>query len=183
MFGVLLAILLIHLVVIVGYGFISQPQKSSHLIILGNKVELNGQPSQRLQYRLDKGLELFQQGYADTIIVSGGMGKEGFDEAEVMAHYLIQKGIPKAQILQDNQGITTYFSAKYCEAIHHRYPKASFLIVSQYFHLLRSHTAFNQMGIPHVSVASADYVFEWRDFYSIAREMVGIYYYLLRSYE
>jgi vancomycin permeability regulator SanA len=29
-------------------------------VVLGNKVELNGEPSERLKYRLDKAIELYQ---------------------------------------------------------------------------------------------------------------------------
>lgn len=51
-------------------------------IVLGNKVELDGTPSQRLQGRLDKAAELYKDKYFQYIIVSGGTGKEGFDEAQ-----------------------------------------------------------------------------------------------------
>ncbi len=40
-------------------------------IVLGNKVELDGRPSKRLQSRLDKALDLYNQNYFEHIIVRG----------------------------------------------------------------------------------------------------------------
>ena len=117
------------------------------------------------------------------IIVSGGIGKEGFDEAKVMASYLIEKGVLTEKIIRDNEGNTTYDSALNCRSILNDSNAQSVIVVSQYFHLLRSKIAFEKMGIKNVSLASADWFVEWRDLYSIPREIVGIYYYLIRSYD
>ena len=111
------------------------------IIVLGNKVELSGEPSKRLQYRLNKSYELFQSGMGQKIIVSGGIGKEGFDEAKVMASYLIEKGVPTEKIIRDNEGNTTYDSALNCRSILNDSNAQSVIVVSQYFHLLRSKIA------------------------------------------
>ena len=177
-----LAIIILHAGIIIIYGFVNSPKKSAYLVILGNKVKKNGEPSKRLKYCLNKGIALFKKEYADTLIVSGGMGKEGFDEASIMANYLIQKGVPKDRILQDKQGNNTFLSAKNSLELMANHKDKSIIIVSQYFHLLRSKIAFNKMGMKEVSVARCDYFFEWRDFYSILREIIGIYYYLFRSH-
>ena len=75
------------------------------------------------------------------IIVSGGIGKEGFDEAKVMASYLIEKGVPTEKIIRDNEGNTTYDSALNCRSILNDSNAQSVIVVSQYFHLLRSKIA------------------------------------------
>ena len=178
-----LALSVIHVVTIVLFGVMSKAEKSDLIVVLGSKVEENGEPAKRLKYRLDKGAELFREGTADAIIVSGGLGKEGYDEAAVMAEYLIKKGISPTAIIQDNQGLNTYASAQNCLRIMEPQEAESIIIVSQYFHLLRSQIAFKRMGIKNVSVESSDLFFEWRDFYSVPREIVGLYYYLVRSYK
>jgi len=47
----------------------------------------SGEPSPRLQSRLDKAFDLYSKNYFQQIIVSGGLGKEGFEEALVMTEY------------------------------------------------------------------------------------------------
>lgn len=178
-----IALFVIHVMVIILFGVMSKAEQSDLIVVLGSKVHENGEPAKRLKYRLDKGAELFQQGMANAIIVSGGIGKEGHDEAAVMAAYLIQKGIPPTAIIQDNQGLTTYASAQNCRDIMQAQQAKSIIIVSQYFHLLRSSIAFKRIGIAQVSVESADLFVEWRDVYSVPREILGLYYYLVRSYD
>jgi len=163
------------------FGLLSQAKISDYIVILGNKVELNGQPSLRLKSRLDKGLHLDQKKMALKIIVTGGIGKEGFDEAEIMANYLIENGVASEAIIRDNQGLTTFASAQNCSTIMETEKFSSVIIVSQYFHLLRSKVAFQKAGIENISVTSTNGFYEWRDLYSILREIPGLYYYLFRA--
>ena len=174
---------LAHLLIIMIFGFASKPQPASYAVILGSKVNEDGRPSKRLQYRLEKGLQLMLRGAVDTIIVSGGIGAEGFDEAQVMADYLVERGVPAPRIIQDPNGATTYASAQTYRAIQDRREvMPSVIIVSQYFHLLRSYIAFRRSGCDQVYLAAADYFFEWRNFYSLVREVPALYYYAWRSY-
>ena len=66
--------------------------KADYAIVFGNKVYENGKPSVRLQKRLDAGIFLLKEHKVNKLMVSGGLGKEGHDEALVMAKYLIKKG-------------------------------------------------------------------------------------------
>ena len=86
--------------------------KADVAVVLGNKVELDGRPSDRLAARLDRALDVYRQGYVTRILVSGGIGKEGFDEAKVMAAYLVAKGVPKADIFEDPVGYDTFLTAR-----------------------------------------------------------------------
>lgn len=102
----------IHTLIITIDGLNDDLGKSDAAVVLGNKVELDGTPSVRLQGRLDKAIELYEKGYFDYIIVSGGFGKEGFSEAIVMKEYLIEKGISGDRILVDEVGNNSYMTAK-----------------------------------------------------------------------
>ena len=82
--------LLANALIIVGFGWTSKTKKADYILILGSKVMLSGNLPFRLKHRLDKGLKLYYSNLAPTIIVSGGIGKEGFDEAAIMANYLIE---------------------------------------------------------------------------------------------
>jgi vancomycin permeability regulator SanA len=135
-------------------------------VVLGNEVRPDGQPSDRLKARLNKAVELFDQKQTYNFIVSGGTGKEGQDEAKVMAKYLIDKSIPAENIFIDSQGITTEATAENSVKIMNENNWHSVIIVSQYFHIARTKLAFQKQGIAEIYSASANY-FELRDLYSI----------------
>jgi vancomycin permeability regulator SanA len=147
-------------------------------VVLGNTVNADGNPSPRLQARLDKTVELYRQGFFLNIIVSGGFGVEGFDEAVVMRQYLINQNVPANCIHLDSAGNTTALTAKNTASIMKQNNWQSALIVSQYFHISRTRLAFQNYGIATVYSAHANY-FELRDLYSIVREVFGYFSYLL----
>ena len=171
----------LHTLFITYDGFTDEETAADYAIVLGNKVELTWIPSTRLQIRLDKAQELYENGLAKHIIVSGGLGKEGFEEADVMKDYLVQKGIPSTTITTDKDGYTTYLTAKNCSKIINDSTK-SVIVVSHYYHISRTKLAFKRFGVQTVYGAHANLLLEWREPYAIFREIVAYYYYLFRSY-
>lgn len=151
------------------------------IVVLGNKVDPDGEPSARLRARLDRAVELFHSGYSRRVVVSGGVDPAGQDEAAVMSGYLVRAGIPENCIHQDNRGIDTYNTARNTAALMRRQGWESVLIVSQYFHIVRTRLAFRRFGIETIYSAHADYHAP-RDLYSLAREVVALPAYLFRGY-
>lgn len=180
-FGIAVSLVALMALTIVFDGLTDNIQKADVIVILGNKVELNGMPSLRLQSRLDKGIELYEQSISEKILVSGGTGKEGFDEAVVMKNYLVEQGIAAEKIVIDSKGIDSYNTAKNTKAFMQNNNLMSALIVSNYYHISRTRVAFKKVGIETVYSAHSNY-FEFRDLYSIAREVIGYFYYLFRAY-
>ena len=148
-------------------------------VILGGKVYPSGQPSDYLMARLDHGARLWREGRVHKLIVSGGLGKEGHDEARVMQQYLIAEGIPADRIVVDSQGVNTRATARFTAELLQREGGASAMVISQYFHITRSKLAFRQAGIAEVQ-GSAPWYFQWRDVFSVPREVVGLWAYGLR---
>lgn len=151
-------------------------------IVPGNTVERDGRPSARLRARLDKTLELYRGGLFANVIVSGGVGEEGFDEAEVMKSYLVSRGVPEDRVIADRGGATTYLTARNAAEAMRRNGWRSALVVSQYFHVARTRLAVEGFGVSPVYSAHAEY-FELRDLYSVTREVVGYVAYLARGYD
>lgn len=169
----------LHTVLLIIDGLNDELNKVDVAVVLGNKVEINGQPSERLQARLNKAVELYEDGYFNFIIVSGGIGKEGFDEAKVMGSYLIDKGIPEDKIIEDNNGYNSYMTAKNTKNIMDELDFDSVMVITQYYHVSRTKLAFKKLGIKNVYSAHAE-IFEFRDIYSIIREFPAYYKYLLK---
>lgn len=172
----------IHIVVLLTVG-LNNIQEADAILIFGNKVETNGEPSERLKSRLDEGIKLFKSNIAPLVIVSGGFGKEGFDEAMIMKEYLIGNRIPESAIITDQNGINTYQTAKNVAEIRKDKNIKSIIIVSQYYHLLRAKLAIQQFDFDTVYLSYAKMPPELRDLYSIPREIVAYYFYLFKNYE
>jgi vancomycin permeability regulator SanA len=154
--------------------------KADLALVLGNKVEPDGQPSSRLRARLDRALDLYQAGYFPTVVVSGGKSKEGHDEATTMRDYLVTRGVPSQHIILDSAGINTFASAKNTAALMEQQKLRSVMVISQYFHITRAKLALRRFNIVNLYSAHAHF-FEPRDIYSTFRETVGYISYFLRS--
>ncbi|MCT8138328.1 YdcF family protein [Anaerobacillus sp. CMMVII] len=178
LFTVLFLWFIIHTTIIVTDGLRDEVASVDMAVVLGNTVELDGQPSNRLQARLDKSVELYEEGYFKYIIVSGGIGKEGFDEAKVMKEYLVNKGIPSEIIIEDSNGYNSYMTAENTRAKMKEFNIETVMVITQYFHITRTKLAFNKLGFENVYSAHAE-IFEYRDFYSIIREFPAYYKYIL----
>jgi vancomycin permeability regulator SanA len=168
-----LLLLVVYSFFIIGFGLFSRPSKADVCVVLGNKIAENGTPSDRLRARLDKAVELYTKKYFNKIIVSGGYGKEGFKEAEVMRLYLLEHGVSDHCIIVDNNGNNTALTAQFTVDYMTRNNYKSVVVVSQYFHLLRTRLMLNKLGAKNVTCAGPLF-FELRDVYSIPREMIGI---------
>lgn len=147
---------------------------------MGARVENNGSPSPALRARLRKAAQLYRAGYFPNVVVSGGVGKEGYDESLVMRDYLTEHGVPAAHIITDNQGLTTFDSARNLTRL---YPDRTtrVMVISQYFHTPRACLALHRFGYTTVHRAHPSW-FEWKDFYSVPREVFGYLIYSVRPY-
>lgn len=172
---------LVSAVLIVWDGTHDELGRADLAVVFGNRVEPDGTPSTRLQARLDRAIELYQQGWCRFILVSGGLGTEGHNEAVVMQSYLHDHGIPDAHIFVDPDGINTYSTAHHTARLMHEQGFHGVIAVSQYFHISRTRLALSRFGIEPVYTAHARLI-HWRDGYSILREVVAWYYYTVHSY-
>ena len=169
--------------VLTAYGWCDHLGTGSQVgLVLGNTVEADGRPSPRLRARLDAALRLRRLGYFDWVIVSGGIDPAGHDEAAVMRDYLVEHGLPAAAVLVDNSGADTYESARQTARTMREHGWKRVCVVSQYFHVPRARLALVRCGVKHVASGSARFM-EWRDLYSIPREVIGYIWYAIRRYD
>jgi len=173
-------LLLIGSVVVTCAGWNDNLHAADLAVVLGNKVEPDGQPSPALQARLDHAVDLYRQGYFKLVLVSGAHGKEGYDEPSVMRRYLEANGVPHDAILEDNDGSNTWKTARNSARILNERHLQSVLIISQYFHLPRCRLAFAKFGIQPIYVSPARY-WSIRDLYSVPREVIAYVVYSLRA--
>jgi vancomycin permeability regulator SanA len=163
-------------------GMSAQPRQADTAVVLGTRVERSGIPSRRLTERLDHAFELYQNGGVSNIVVSGGLGREGHEEAAAMRDYLVRRGIPADRILMDTNGYDTYESARGAKEIMDAYGWKSVVVVSHYYHLARAVLAFKRFGIADVSASAVNTPPMWRDTWNVLREFAAFYFYLVRDY-
>jgi uncharacterized SAM-binding protein YcdF (DUF218 family) len=107
------------------------------IVVLG-AAQYNGRPSPVLRARLDHALQLYHEGFAPRIVVTGGVGRgDTTSEALVGRNYLLNQGVPPSAVVVQPQGRSTQASmtavADWLEAQHLR----RVILVSDPFHMFR----------------------------------------------
>jgi uncharacterized SAM-binding protein YcdF (DUF218 family) len=109
-------------------------------------AQYDGRPSPQLAARLDHVVTLWPQGLAPVVVVTGGKRPaDRFTEAEASAAYLIDRGIPAAAIVREQEGTSTYESlANVAEIVGEEVDTV--LIVTDPYHALRSRLVAQSLG-------------------------------------
>ena len=121
------------------------------IIVLGCKVKENGNPSDMLRDRLDRGIELYKEGVAPKILMSGDHGRVTYNEVKTMKEYAISKGVPSSDIFMDHAGFSTYETVYRAKEVF-KVKKA--VIVTQEYHLYRALYIANALDIEMFGVTS-----------------------------
>lgn len=165
----------IHCTYMMADGMNDKGGKADIAVVLGNKINEDGTVSDRLAARLDQSIKLYTSGRVKKILVSGGLGKEGYWEGTKMKDYLKEHHILQEDILVDNYGNTTGMTVKntirICDSLHFK----KVISVSQYYHQTRIKKLFKEHQFYSVESSSPRY-FEMRDFYSVFREFIAYYF-------
>lgn len=163
---------------VVVYGFREQLAPADIAVVLGNEVYVDATVSPRLAGRLDRAVDLYEQGLVRQVIVSGGVGRSGVDEATAMKDYLLLQGLPGDVIVVDSNGANTRATAEFTRDYMRAHKLSSVIAVSQFFHLPRTVMTLRSYGIEPVGAAHSRH-YEWRDVFSTFREVPAIVFYTL----
>ena len=120
------------------------------IIVLGAAI-WGDRPSPMLEDRLLEGINLYESGVANKIIMSGDHGRKGYDEVNIMKSFAIEKGVPSEDIFMDHAGFSTYDSIYRAKAI---FNAKKVVIVTQKYHLYRAIYIANQLGLEAYGVGS-----------------------------
>ncbi len=96
-----------------------------------------------------------------------------------MREYLEAQGIPHDAIIEDNDGYTTWMTARNTSRILSAKRLQSVLVISQYFHMSRCRLALSKFGVASIYTSHAPF-WSVRDFYSVPREVIGYADYYIR---
>lgn len=136
------------------YSDIEQLPKMEFGLVLGTSFKLkNNQLNKYFVNRLNSAIELYRNNKIDKIIVSGDNSKVEYDETTDMANYLIEKGIPNADIIRDYAGFKTLDSVVRAKKV---FNATSLTIISQEFHNERALFIANYYNINAIAFNCPD---------------------------
>ena len=127
------------------------------IVVLGAYVRPDGQMSLMLKERVDMGIELYQQGCADKIIMSGDHGTKQYDEVNTMKDYAVSKGVPSEDVFMDHAGFSTYESMYRTRDI---FAAKNVIVVTQEYHLYRAVFTGQALGLDVRGVACDKAVYQ-----------------------
>jgi len=125
--------------------------KADAILVLGAYVFPSGTVSTMLNDRLTVGYELYEQGKAPKLLVSGDHGQKDYDEVNSMKNFLKDKGVPSENVFMDHAGFSTYESLYRARDI---FEVKKVIIVTQEYHLKRAVFVARELGLDAYGVAS-----------------------------
>jgi len=146
---------------------INSNNRTVYWIIYWNKIELDWNPSKRLEARLNAWYDLYNKWLISKIIVSGGIWIEWFDEAKIMWEYLWKKGVDIGDMLIDSDWFTTRETSENSYEI--LWKDILVVWISQWYHIARVKLSLKKSWFKNIYWYAPKY-FEMRDVYSILRE-------------
>jgi uncharacterized SAM-binding protein YcdF (DUF218 family) len=165
-----LAVRVALVVLVVGAGYLavtfvqvwqasrSDDVRTSDAIVVLGAAQYDCAPSPVLEHRLDHALELYQRGVAPRIVVTGGKrAGDRCTEAEAGALYLLERGVPDADILREVKGRNTWESIAASAKFLTERGYSRVVLVTDDYHALRVRAIADELGLePVVSPVGAN---------------------------
>jgi uncharacterized SAM-binding protein YcdF (DUF218 family) len=146
-------------------------------VIMGAAVRADGQPSGAMRRRVEAALCLARSSQDSFYVATGGRGRFGPPEADVMKQILVSAGVPEKRVVAERESSDTLSSVINCASIIRREKGVrSVLVCSDRYHIPRCRWLFWLLGI-HTGRASvpsgreANGILRWSLYY--VRELVA----------
>jgi len=128
-------------------GYLSRHRSANCAIVLG-AAAWHDKPSPVLRERLNHGIDLFKDGKAEALLLTGGYGK-GADYAEsaVGLDYCLEQGVPREKIAAEDESLSTLDNLKEARKVMDEKGWSTALLVSDPWHLKRARRMASDLGI------------------------------------
>ena len=126
---------------------LDQRESVDAIVVLG-AAQYDGTPSPAFQRRLDRALELYQDGLADEIVLTGAkQPADRFTEAFSGFKYLVRKGVPESDLRIVDDGESTYESLAAARRVLRDEGSDRVLLVSDGYHNRRLQGISRELGM------------------------------------
>jgi len=145
-------------------------------IVVMGAAQYDGRPSPQLQARLDHVIELWNEGVAPTIIVTGGnQPGDRFTEAESSTNYLVKNGVPESVIIGEDTGRSSWESLQLVADLARDRGIGTIVLVSDPYHSLRIRLMAEELGFrAYTSSTTTSPVHGWNNFTRHLEEAAGV---------
>lgn len=122
--------------------------RSAEAIVVLGAAQYDGRPSPVLAARLDHAADLYEQGVAGLVVVTGGArAGDRFTEAAAAAAYLSDQGVPGGAVERETTGTTSYESLASTARFLRDRGITDVVLVSDPFHARRIATIADEVGM------------------------------------
>lgn len=114
-----------------------EPSPRDAIIVLGARVLPDGTPSEALVARVERGVQLFQQGLAPRLVISGG-GSGETSEATIGRALALRAGVPDSACLVETKSASTFANAAHTAELLRPLKVSRVFVVTDDFHGFRA---------------------------------------------
>ena len=168
------------------------PGKADAIVVFGGGVGEGGSPGKSTIERARFSAELYNEGFAETVIYSSGYTWK-YNDAENMKLIAMSMGVPEKSIVLDKKGDITYRNVKYTAEILRKNNLKRIILVTSPYNMRRASLVYRKiagdMDIMYVPVPNPQFYYrhfqmpirieQWK---AIMHEYGGIIYYFLKGY-
>ena len=139
---------------IIKYSNNDETRHADVAIVLGAGV-IEGEPSPVFRERINHGIWLYEEGYVEKIILTGGYSeKSTASDAKIAMDYALSKGVPVENILYEENSAITQENLSYAKKVMEQNEYETALIVSDPLHMKRAMLLAKDMDIKSYSSAT-----------------------------
>lgn len=117
------------------------------IVVLGAAVLSDGQPSPAMGRRVEAAVDLYGQGVAPRLVMTGGAVGHPVAEARVMRGLALEKSVPAEAIVTEDRSRNTWQNATEVIALARTHGWERLVIVSDAFHIPRAKDMFRRQGM------------------------------------
>ncbi len=142
-----LGLLLFPLAQMYFFGKTDYRRHADAIVVFGARAYADGRPSQALADRVRTACELYREGYAPKLILSGGPGDGAIDEPEAMRRLALTLGVRDADLILDPAGLNTHATVANTRLLFEKWGFHRVLAVSHFYHLPRVKLAYQHASL------------------------------------
>lgn len=140
------------------------------IVVAGAGVLPDGSPSRPLRARVERAAALYRSGFAQRVLMTGGVGRHGPAESVVASELAVELGVPRGAILRDERSTTTEENA--IETARILGSATRVLLVTDRFHVFRAERVFRRHLAQVDAVGSVCH--PWPRFRGAMREVIAV---------
>ena len=163
------------------FGGTDYRRPSDAIVVFGARVYADGTPSLALSDRVATACRLYHEGWASTLVFSGGPGDGPIDEPKAMRLQALRLGVPDTAIRLDPRGLNTDLTVRNTASVLGGDKSERLLAVSHAYHLPRIKMSYQRGGWESVYTVPAE---ETRTLsrmpFLMCREVVALWVYYVR---